>query len=73
VRRLDQGIGEIAKLTFVFGKLEVRRLEADACRGFGTQPTVHVVVAHIRASAPEIAAAAAAEHRTCHEQHQSRE
>ena len=73
MRRLDQGIGEIAKLALVFGELEVRRLESDACRGLGAQPAVHVVVAHIRAGAAEITAAAAAEHRTCHEQHESRE
>ena len=32
MRRFDQGIGEIAKLAFVFGELELRGLEADACR-----------------------------------------
>ena len=59
MRRLDQGIGEIAKLAFVFGELEVRRLEADACGGLRAQPAMHVVVAQIRAGAAEIAAAAA--------------
>jgi hypothetical protein len=73
VRRFDQGIGEIAKLALVFGKLKVRGLQADAGRGLGAEPAVHVVVAHIGAGAAEIAAAAAAEHSTCHEQHESRE
>ena len=65
MRRLDQGIGEIAKLALVFGELELRGLEADAAGGLGAEPAVHVVVAHIRAGAAEIAAAAAAERRAC--------
>ncbi len=40
MRRLDQGIGEIAKLALVFGELKVRGLEADAAGGFGAQPAV---------------------------------
>ena len=32
MRRLDQGIGEIAKLAFVFGELELRRLAGRRCR-----------------------------------------
>ena len=73
MRRFDQRIGEIAKLALVFGELEVRRLEADACGGLGAQPAVHVVIAHIGAGAAEIAAATAAENSTCHEQHESQE
>ena len=73
MRRFDQGIGEIAKLALVFGELEVRRLEADACGGLGAQPAVHVVVAHVGAGAAEIAATAAAERDTRHEHHESRE
>jgi hypothetical protein len=73
MRRFDKGIGEIAKLALVFGELEMRRLEADAGRSLGAEPAVHVVVAHVGAGAAEIAAAAATERCTCHEQHESRE
>ena len=61
MRRLDQGIGEVAELAFVFGELELRRLEADAAGRFGAEPAMHVVVAEIAAGAAEIAAAAAAQ------------
>jgi hypothetical protein len=71
VRRLDQGISEIAKLAFVVGQLELRRARADACGGLGADKAVHVVVAKIVAAAPKIAAAAGAERRT-NEQEQDR-
>ena len=61
MRRLDQGIGEIAKLAFVVGELELRRAQADARGGLGADPAMHVVVAEILAGAAEIAAAAGAE------------
>ena len=61
MRRLDQGIGEIAQLPFVVGELELRRLQADASGRLGADPAMHVVVAEILAGAAEIAAAAAAE------------
>ena len=64
MRRLDQGIGEIAELAFVFGELELRCLEADAAGRLGAEPAMHVVVAEIAAGAAEIAAAAAAERGT---------
>ena len=73
MRRLDQGIGEIAKLAFVFGELEMRRLEPDAAGGFGAQPAMHVVVAEIAAGAAEIAAAAAAEGCANQDEYKSRE
>ena len=61
MRRLDQGIGEIAKLPFVVGELELRGLQADASRRLGADPAMHVVVEKILPGAAEIAAAAAAE------------
>ena len=61
MRRLDQGIGQIAKLPFVVGELELRRPQADAAGRLGAEPAMHVVVAKILAGAAEIAAAAAAE------------
>ena len=60
MRRLDQGIGEIAKLPFVVGELELRRMQSDACGRLGTHPAMHVVVAKIRPGAAEVAATAAA-------------
>jgi len=59
MRGLDQGIGEIAKLAFVFGELERGCREADAAGRLGAQPAVHVVVAEVLAGAAEIAAATA--------------
>ena len=61
MRRLDQGIGEIAEQPFVVGELELRRLQADARCHLGADPAMHVVVEEILAGAAEIAAAAAAE------------
>ena len=61
MRRLDQRIGKIAKLAFVFGELKLRRPEADASGYLGAKPAMHVVVAEILAGAAEITAAAAAE------------
>ncbi len=72
MRRLDQGISQIAQQPFVVGELELRRLEADACRRLAAKPAVHVVVANIGAGAAEIAAAAAAEGRGCYKQDQAR-
>src|SRR5712675_914618 len=63
MRRLDQGVGEIAKQPLVVGELELRWTQADARRRLGTNPAVHVVIQDIVAGAAEIAAAAAAE---CH-------
>src|SRR5512141_2863136 len=63
MRRLDQGIGQIAKQPFVVGELELRRTQADARRRLAAEPAMHVVVEEILAGAAEIAAAAAAE---CH-------
>ena len=60
MRRLDQGIGEIAELTLAFGELELRRRQPDAARDFSPQPAMHVVVAEILAGTTEIPAAAAA-------------
>ncbi len=61
MRRLDQGISEIAKLPFVVGELELRRAQADACRGFAAHPAMHVVAEKILAGTAEIAAAATSE------------
>ena len=72
MRRLDQGIGEIAKLPFVVGELELRRMQADACGRLGTDPAMHVVVAKIRPGAAEVAATATAEHRGQQNQRQHR-
>ena len=72
MRRLDQGIGEIAKLPFAFGELELRRLQADAARRLSAEPAMHVVVAEILAGAAEIAAAAAAEGCADQQQRESR-
>ena len=72
MRRLDQGIGEIAKLALVFGELELRCPEADAAGRLRAKPAMHVVVAEIRAGAAEIAAAAAAEGRANQQEYESR-
>ena len=61
MRRLDQGIGQIAKQPFIVGELELRRTQADARRRLAAEPAMHVVVEKILAGAAEIAAAAAAE------------
>src|SRR2546430_9783769 len=70
MRRLDQGVGEIAKQPLVVGKLELRWTQANARRSLGTDPAVHVVLENILASAAEIAAAAAPE---CHAYPKQRE
>jgi hypothetical protein len=72
MRRLDQGIGEIAKLSFPVAQLELRRTQADASCRLRTDPAVHVIVAHIIAGTAEIAAAAASEHDAAAQQDQSR-
>ena len=72
MRRLDQGIGEIAKLPFVVGELELRRMQADASRGLAADPAMHVVVEKILAGAAEIAAAASAERSADEQQRQDR-
>jgi hypothetical protein len=61
MRRLDQGVGEIAKQPLVVGELELRWAQADARRCLGTDPAVHVVIEDIIAGAAEIAAAATRE------------
>src|SRR5258706_13334988 len=58
MRRLDQGVGEIAKQPLVIGELELRWTQGDARRRLGTDPAVHVVIQDIVAAAAEIAAAA---------------
>ena len=73
MRRLDQGVSEIAKQPLAVGELEPRWTQADARRRFAADPAVHIVIEKILAGAAEIAAAAAAEHSTGHEQHESRE
>ncbi len=63
MRRLDQRVGEIAKLPFVVGELELRRTQADASRRLAADPAMHVVADKVLTGAAEIAAAAAAERR----------
>src|SRR6516164_2555032 len=58
MRRFDQRIGKIAKLSFVVGELKLRGPQADARGGFAADPAVHIVVEKIRVRTPEIAAAA---------------
>src|SRR5438445_13560432 len=70
MRRLNQGVGEIAKQPLVVGELELRWTQADARRSLGTDPAVHVVIENILAGAAEIAAAAAPE---CHAYPKQRE
>ena len=72
MRRLDQGIGEIAQLAFVVGELELRGLEPDAAGHLGAQPAVHVVVAKVLAGSAEVAAAAATEGRAHQQEGESR-
>src|SRR5258708_38766566 len=60
MRRLDQGVGEIAKQPLVVGELELRWTQADARRRLATDPAGHVVIENILAGAGEKAAAAAA-------------
>src|ERR1700752_3758408 len=47
MRRLDEGVGLIAKLSFAIGKLKLRRFHSEASGGFGAHPAMHVVVAEI--------------------------
>src|SRR5579871_2123011 len=69
MRRLDHGIGLIAKLPFAVGELELRGFQADTAGGFQTEPAMHVVVAEILAGAAEITSAATPEHQAGCEQH----
>src|SRR6478609_2020791 len=71
MRRLDQGVGEIAKQPLVVGELELRWTLADAGRRLGTDPAVHVVIEDIVAAAAKIAAAAAPERQAYPKQRQS--
>src|ERR1700682_2392509 len=71
-RRLDQGVSEIAKQSFVVGELELRRTQADARRRLASDPAVHVVVENILAGAAETSAAAAPERYTYQEQRECR-
>ena len=73
MRRLDQGIGEVAQLALVVGELELRGLQADAAGCFRADPAMHVVAAHVLAGAAEIAAAASAERWRRQEESNSRE
>ncbi len=61
MRRLDQRIGQIAKLPFLIGELELGGMQADAAGHLSAHPSMHVVVAKILAGAAEIAAAAGSE------------
>src|SRR5579859_7654605 len=61
MRRLDQRIGQIAKLPFAVGELELRRPQADAAGCLDADPAMHVVIEEILAGAAKIAAAAARE------------
>src|SRR5258708_22218073 len=63
MRRLDQGVGEIAKQPLVVGELELRWTQADARRRLGTDPAVHVVIQVIVAASAEIASSSAPD---CH-------
>src|ERR1700736_3908494 len=72
MRRLDQGVSQIAKQPFVVGELELRRPQADARRHLAADPAMHVVVEKILAGAAEIAAAAATECCACEKQRQHR-
>ena len=72
MRRLDQGVSQIAKQSFIIGELELRGAQADARRRFAAEPAVHVVVEEILAGAAEIAAAAAAERHAYEKQSQGR-
>jgi hypothetical protein len=63
MRRFDQLVGEIAKLPFVVGELELRGMQADASRRLGADPAMHIVADKILTGAAEIAAAAAAQRR----------
>src|ERR1700687_649600 len=47
MRRLDQGVSEIAKQPFVVGELELRRTQADARRRLAADPAVHVLLEKI--------------------------
>src|SRR5258706_12397556 len=51
MRRLDQGVGKIAKQPLVVGEVELRWKQADARRRLGTDPAVHVVIQDIVAAA----------------------
>src|SRR3954463_2981373 len=64
MRRLDQRKSEIAQQAFLVGELVLRRAQADACGGLDAEPAMHVVAARILAGAAEVAAGAAAEHRS---------
>ena len=70
MRRLDQGVSEIAKQPLLVGELELRCTQADARRHLAADPAVHIVIENILAGAAEIAAAAASE---CHAYPKQRE
>src|ERR1700676_3657763 len=72
MRRLDQGVSEIAKQPFVVGELELRRTQADARRRLAADPAVHVVVENILAGAAEISDAAGPERYAYQEQRECR-
>src|SRR6266403_813670 len=72
MRRLDQGVGEIAKQPLVVGKLELRCTQADARRRLAADPAVHVVIEKVLAGAAKIAAAAAPERHAYPKQRESR-
>ena len=59
MRRLDQGIGEIAQRAFIFGELVVGWEDADAGGRFRADPAMHVVIEHIGTGTAEITTATA--------------
>src|SRR5207302_2317187 len=62
-RRLDHGIGEVAKLALFIGELELRWFQAEAGGHLGAEPAMHVVATHVGAGTAEIATAAGSERR----------
>jgi hypothetical protein len=71
MRRLDQGISQIAKLPLTVSKLELRGLQRDTRGRFRAHPAMHVVIAEIIPRSAEISAAARPE-RYAHEEQQNR-
>src|SRR6476469_5002558 len=72
VRRLDQGVGQIAQQPFIVGELELRGAQADARRRLPAEPAMHIIIEEILAGAPEIAAATARECRAYQKQGENR-
>src|SRR5947209_15810573 len=64
MRRLDQGISEIAQQPLLVGELVLRTTHAEASGRLQPDPAMHVVVARVFAGAAEVAAGATAQQRT---------